>query len=295
MLAACCNAVSNVLQRTAGREVPTELSLSPRLVVDLLHRKVWLAGLITVVLSFVFWGAALSGGQLSLVQPLIVIELPLTFVGAAVVFHAKLRRQEWAAVGLMAAGLAGLILALSPHGGNASQATAAVWGVGIGTSSALIGTLVVIGRSRTGATRAALFGSASGLTFGLAAALMKATTAALSSGWLGLLTTWQTYAMCLAGLLAMFLMQNALQAGSLVAAQPGITLLDPFAAILWGVVGFGEQTNGGALVLVAAFGGAVMAAGAFGLSRSPLLQGDSGAARRPEGTVERTASNTVSA
>lgn len=91
--------------------------------------------------------------------------------------------------------------------------------------------------------RASLLGIATGATVGLTAALMKGMTLAYQHGIVGVLTAWQTYAMITGGLAGMFLMQNALQAGRLIAAQPGITLVDPAVAILWGVLAFGEPTH----------------------------------------------------
>jgi hypothetical protein len=40
--------------------------------------------------------------------------------------------------------------------------------------------------------------------------------------------------MSIASLASMWLLQNALHAGKLVAAQPGMTLLDPVVSIIWG-------------------------------------------------------------
>ena len=53
VLAAAANAASNVLQRKANRKKPPELSLSPKLMVELMQDRVWLAGLVTVMLSFI--------------------------------------------------------------------------------------------------------------------------------------------------------------------------------------------------------------------------------------------------
>lgn len=274
ILAAFSNAASNVLQRTANRKEPPELSLSPKLILDLLHRKAWLAGLGTVVLSFLLQAGALANGELAIVQPLIVLELPLTLIAASVVFHASLGRREWGATALMTAGLAGLIGALFPQGGSA-KVGAITWIVGIGASLVAIAALVLVGRASHDARKAALLGCATGVSFGLTAALMKGTTAVFSSGIVGVLTAWQAYGTVAAGVLGMFLMQSALQAGKLVAAQPGITLLDPFSAIVWGVVGFGEHARSGIFLVLAVLAGAGMAAGALVLSGSDLLQDES--------------------
>ena len=50
---------------------------------------------------------------------------------------------------------------------------------------------------------------------------MKGVTPAFHRGAAGVVTTWQAYGFIACGAAAMFLMQNALQAGRLVASQPG--------------------------------------------------------------------------
>ena len=106
----------------------------------------------------------------------------------------------------------------------------------------------------------------------MTAALMKGMTASLSRGVEAPFITWETYAMVVSGIAGMVLMQNALQAGTLVAAQPGITLLDPITAIAWGILAFDEHVNGGLWLAVSAAGILAIAAGAVLLSHAPALQ-----------------------
>jgi len=272
IMAAFSNATSNVLQRTVNRDEPAELSLSPRLILDLVHHKMWLAGLATVTLSFILQAAALANGSLSLVQPIVVLELPLTLLLASLVYHQSLHRREWGAIALMTAGLGVLVVSLVPHGGKASHVKALVWVVGVGACAAMVASLVALGRRAEGNHRAGLFGIATGICFGLTAAFMKAATTAFSAGVIGVLSSWPIYATVAAGVVGMFLMQNALQAGSLVAAQPGITLLDPVVGITWGVLIFGEQTRTGLFIVSAVLGAAAVAVGAVLLAHSPLLE-----------------------
>jgi drug/metabolite transporter (DMT)-like permease len=275
-LAAASNAASNVLQRKANRKKPPELSMSPKLIVELMKDKFWLAGLITVIASFILTAVALSGGQLAAVQPVIVLELPMTLVGAALVFHAELQWREWTAAGAMTAGVVGLVAFLAPSGGN-TKVSWYVWVLGLGGVYAVITALVTVGRARPPAAKAAILGLATGLAFGITAVLMKAMTAHFSGGMAGVLMAWQTYLMIGSGLAGMFLMQNALQAGRLVAAQPGITLVDPLTAMLWGTLAFHERARTGLYLVLAAASGALVVAGALVLTRSPLLTGESGA------------------
>lgn len=286
VLAAASNAASNVLQRQANRQEPPEVAMSARLVIDLLHRPVWLAGLVTVIASFLLDAAALSQGRLAAVQPVLVLELPLTLVGASRVFRsARMRLREWSAIAVMSAGLAGLIFFLDPSQAHHHGIRAATWIVGVAVTVGAI-VLCVVGSSRGGpGRRPALLGLASGIGFGLTAAFMKNATGVLHQGPAAVFETWTTYAMAVSGLTAMFLMQNALQAGRLIAAQPGITLADPGVAILWGVLAFGERIRGGAYTAGALVAGLALAMGVVVLSRSPLLHEDD---RAPAGGGKRS-------
>jgi drug/metabolite transporter (DMT)-like permease len=106
------------------------------------------------------------------------------------------------------------------------------------------------------------------VAFGLTAALMSGMTAAFDHGIVGVLSAWQTWLMVLTGGLAMFLLQNALQAGRLIAAQPGITIADPIVAIGWGVTAFGERVHSGGWIAGEVIGALAMAGCAVLLSAS---------------------------
>jgi drug/metabolite transporter (DMT)-like permease len=97
----------------------------------------------------------------------------------------------------------------------------------------------------------------------------------LDHGLGGLFTSWQLYAMIVAGIGSVFLAQNALQAGPIVAAQPPITTCDPLASVGYGVLLFGEQLRGGYWIIAALTGTAIVLGGTVLLSRSPLIALDS--------------------
>lgn len=83
-------------------------------------------------------------------------------------------------------------------------------------------------------------------------ALVSGVGALSSRGGLGLVaTSWQTYTALVAGPSSFFLLQKALQAGPLVASQPGFTLVNPLVSVFWGVLVFGETTRTGAWLAVA--------------------------------------------
>jgi drug/metabolite transporter (DMT)-like permease len=96
-------------------------------------------------------------------------------------------------------------------------------------------------------------------------------TRTFSDGIVTLFTSWEIYAMVAAGLLGMFLVQSALNAGGLIAAQPGLTLADPVVSVLWGVLAFHENVRSGWYIVPEVTAVAVMVAAVIALARSPLL------------------------
>jgi drug/metabolite transporter (DMT)-like permease len=290
VLAAGANAASSVLQRKANREIPQKENLSWRLIRSLLHKPVWFGGILAVTVGFLLQATALGEGELSVVEPILVLELPLTLILASRVFGSSMGRREWASTLAMTAGLAGLLSFLSPAPGRSDKVHPYVWLIGIGVNLAVVGALVAWGRQgpagrRSGQRRsgkgssshqAAVFGVAGGAAFGLTAALMKGMTTHFSNGFGALFTSWQIYAMVATGILGIFLVQSALNAGRLIAAQPGLTLSDPIVSILWGVLAFHEKVRGGTLsLLFAALSALLMAAAVVTLARSPVLSGES--------------------
>jgi hypothetical protein len=117
---------------------------------------------------------------------------------------------------------------------------------------------------------------ATGCAFGFTAALIKGVTDAFSHGIGAVFTSWQLYAMIVAGAGAMFLLQSAMHAGRLLASQPGLTMSDPVVAILWGVFVFGEAVRSGVYTVLSIVGAAVVAVAVTLLTRSPLLAGQTG-------------------
>lgn len=286
VLAACANATSSVLQRKANRQVPQRENLSFRLIWSLLHRRAWFGGLAAVIAGFLLQAAALGNGQITTVEPLLVLELPLALILASRVFGSRLHSREWGSALAMTAALAGLLFFLSPARGRPGGVAWYTWIIAIGVNLALVSGLVAWGRrgpaggGATGgggnAQQAAVLGVAAGASFGLTAALIKGMTQTFSQGLAVLLTSWQLYAMIAAGALSLFLVQSAMNAGRLLAAQPGLTLADPVVSIVWGVLVFREHVRTGWFLAVAVICGLGMVATVIVLARSPLLSGESG-------------------
>ena len=83
-------------------------------------------------------------------------------------------------------------------------------------------------------------------------------------GFGALLASWELYGMIATGVLGFSLVQPAMNAGALIAAQPGLTLTDPLVSILWGVLVFHERIRGGWHAGLAVVSGLVMPVGVLG-------------------------------
>lgn len=274
VLAAGSNAISNVLQRRVNRDLPDARAMRPQLFLDLVRRPLWVAALGTMMVSFVLLAWALDVGRLAAVDPIIVLELPLTVLLAAKLLGGSVTRRDWWAIAALSVGLCGLVGFLSPGAGTRGHAAATDWIVGSALAVGAVALIVVVSLRLSGSQRALLLGAGTGMAFGLTAAFMKGMTTHLGGGALDVLSAWPTYAMVATGIAGLFLAQNALQAGRLLFAQPGMTLLEPLVSILWGVTIFHEATPGGLRLALASFSGAIMAIGALTLIRSPLLVED---------------------
>lgn len=272
VLAGGGNAVASVLQRQASLLQADDGPFSLRLLADLVRRPVWIGGFGSMVASFLLQALALSFGELSVVEPFVAMELPLTLVLASRVFHSPLGRQDWINVVLMTLGLVVLVTALAPHGGDVGAVTNRTYGFAGGATAATIVVFVLAARRGRMLWRTAMLGLASGTSFGLTATMIKQTVDRLEThGVVAILTTWQTYTAVGFGILGVVTMQNALHLGPLVAAQPGFTLMDPLVALLLGILVFDEQVRHGWFAALAGAGFAAIVVAVVRLSRSPVL------------------------
>lgn len=271
--AALCNALSSVLQRRGAKSIPESKSMRWALVVAVLRRPVWLLGLLTLVFAFIFQAAALRKGELALVQPILLAELPLTLLFARLLFRSSAERRAWLGVVGMCVGLAAVLAAAAPSGGRGSAELLPLVLTALSTAGLDV-VLVFAALRLEGSPRAAAFGIAAGAGFALTAALMKAAMLAFDAdGFAGLLSAWEFYAMIVMGAASLFLWQNALQAATLVSAQPAITLSDPIIATVIGVLVFGEHIRLGGWVALETLGVLLIAAASIELARSPLVSG----------------------
>ncbi|MFE7948098.1 DMT family transporter [Streptomyces sp. NPDC057426] len=267
--AAFSNALATVLQRRAALTVRQTDSFRPGLILDLLKRPLWLAGILAVIVAGVGQAAALATGPLSLVQPLFVLELPLALLIASLMSRERLPSALWLAVAAVVAGLGVALMAASPDG-NRTHVPLDRWVPALVVCAAAVVALTVAGLRRPpGRARAGCLGAATAICYALTAGLMKTSMHILDEdGLTGFLTAWQTYAFCVAGIAALLLLEHAMQGGPLVASQPALTLGDATVSLMLGILIYEEDVRTGWWLVPELLGVGLIVFGVFALARA---------------------------
>jgi drug/metabolite transporter (DMT)-like permease len=268
LLTALGNGTASVLQRLAAQTAPAGKALHLSLFGYLVRNKVWLAGIAMVIVAAVCQAVALGTGPVALVQPIFIIELPFTLLVASRIAHRRLPRMTWLSVGLVTVSLGIGLAAAAPSGGSDS-APLRVWVTTLIVTAGFEAVVISIGVRARGNARAAAFGLAAACGYALTATLMKSAIADLSRGAAAFFSSWELYGTAVAGVGALFLLQNALQAGSLVAVQPPLTLGDALISASYGVTVYGEDVQTGGWLLAVEIAAVIaVAIGCIELSRS---------------------------
>jgi hypothetical protein len=287
LVASVFTASASVSQRFAAAPETGELSLSLNLIRALIRKPIWFAGILCMILGFGFQLAALRVSSLSLVQPVIAVELLLVFGFLALRSPRRVQKRDWLAAIAMAVGLAVFLGIAHPQGGT-HNASVAVWLVAAActvAAAAVFWTLAQIplsSRTPSPARQAALLATAAGVAWGFVAAVIKELSSHLAGGPYAVFTNWSPYVLLIAGAGAFFLLSNAFQAGPLAASQPSLTIVDPLVASMLGVFLFRDrirhdpiQIVGESVALLVLVGGVIL------LSRSDLVQGSSAERAEP--------------
>jgi hypothetical protein len=261
-------AVASVGQQRLAAAAPARQSLRLGLLVGLARRPLWLASMLADLGGYGLQAVALGAGPLVVVQPLLLSGLLFALPLGGALSGRSLSRAEWLAAVAVSGGLSLFLVAAAPRPGQ-PDATTGVWLAAGVVTAAAVAAAVAAARGPQGPRRAALLGLASGLTFGLTAALTKTSVWLLGQGLGRLAGSWQPYGLAAAGLVGLLLSQSAFQAGPLAVSLATLSVVDPVASIVLGAVAFHESVRLGGVApvlelvgLAAALGGTVGLAGA---------------------------------
>ena len=247
-LALACAAMANLgmLCKHRGACEAPEINLrSPlRSAAALFQSRWWTIGFAVAAVAWVLHVAAIAIAPLSLVQAVIAGGLVLIAYPATRYFGHTLTRREWTGLGLAAAGLAFLAVTV-PHAQESdgySMATIISFeAVTVGAGFALFAS----GALRRGSVcHGVVLGMSSGLLIGVSNVAIKALTEGMGAGLAALISPWTVVAV-IGGLGAFFALARGMQLGEAIPVIATASVASNCAAILGGVVVFGDPIGSG--------------------------------------------------
>lgn len=241
----------------------------------LVRHPLWLAGWCVNLGGFLCQAVALHTGSVGLVQPILVTQLLFTIPIAAWHTGRRLSAADLAAGFAVCLGIAlfvsnwGTSAPVEPaHRGRVLAAVLAALGLAV---------LLVARASRFRPAIRAIFASvAAGLCFAVSAVLIKLTFDSLvNEGIAATAGDWCGYMLAMSTAMGLLIGQDALAAGALSTAVAGMTITNPVASALIGVLGFRESvsTSPASLAGLSA-SGALLVLGVIGLARSATIRAD---------------------
>jgi hypothetical protein len=268
LAAALSNAIHLMTQHTASAGVTHE-HRNWHLVRYLIRQPLWLLGWAAAAGGFAFQAIALHGGQLAVVQSLLVTELVFALLLRRFWVRQHIAKTAWTAALVTCGALVVFLATAEPSGGHL-RPDPADWIIATSVFGGIVAVLALSARRGSPNRRAALYAIAASITWALMAAFIKATTDVLANrGVLGTLEHWPLYALIGAGVIGSVLQQAMLQAGPLSVSQPLVVVVDPAVAIVLSVWIFDERfTVSTAQRLAAGAAFCVMAIGVVILSRT---------------------------
>ncbi len=241
----------------------------------LIHSPLWLVGWGTNLVGFLVQAAALHFGSVALVQPLLVTQLIFALPLASAWRRTWPQKRDWLAGGLICAGLV-VFLAVRGVAPLEDEPNRNRLLYCVGAAAVLVVFLVLASAGRKPLVHASFIAVAAGLCFAVSAAMIKLTTEdLLKHGVIGTAKDWPGYALAVSTASGLVLEQGAFAAGSLPSAVAAMTITNPVASYLLGVLAFGAvpPTGFGPLAALAVAGG-LISAGAVGLAHSPIVRRD---------------------
>lgn len=296
-IAAVIIGIGTVIQQRSAFQAPPEYGLSPKLLLWLVQRPLWLGGVAASLVGNIVFAVAVGTGSVALVEAMFVLRLIVALVLAAWWGRHRIPGRDWLGVLAIIAGLAAFVLSARPHKGMASIPDTR-WAI-VGGIIVLLGLIVMVVAKRLGpARKAALLGAAAGAMFGLQAALTNVAIHVMSHGGvLDLATTWSGYSVAFLALFGTLLVQSAYEAAPLSASYPSDVNTELLAGIAIGVWVLGGSIRLGLPYgAIAAIGIVIMIVGIYLLTTSKLVTGEVdelvrkqevGHARRNEQHLER--------
>jgi drug/metabolite transporter (DMT)-like permease len=267
--AAFAYGIGVVLQYQAAQQVGAGAQPGgARLVLALVRRPAWLAGIAVNGVGFALRFLALRDGSLVVVQAIVLTGVVFAVPVDAVMAKRRVPRTDAVLAGATVAGLVLFLSAARPDAGR-TAASGAGWTALIAVTAVAVVALVRLAGARSGATRTLSLSLAGGLLVAFGVALCKQLAALVPHHLTRLASDWQAYALVAVAAAGVVLVQRAYSIGPLSLALPMIVVVEPVVSVVVGVLLFHEHLrHAGADPALAAAGLVVLLGGAAALARS---------------------------
>ncbi len=274
--AGLCYAIASVFQHKVAAAAPSDMSLRPKLLLEVMRHPIWLFGIALDIGAYFLEAAALANGSIVLVQTLLVsgllFALPLSAIGRTT----RPRRADWIAAAAVAVGIAVFLGVGEPHGGS-GNATAAEWTLAFSFCGSIMVAMILATRNARPHYRALGLAVATGASYACTAALTKQVVDILADHtFVQLFARWPVYALAVFSVIGLLLNQSAFNAGHLAASLPALAVTNPILSSILGVALFEEElkAHGALQYSITALAVLVMLVGVVRLARSPFVAGD---------------------
>ena len=270
----CCSGWASCSSSTPPQQEPDSRFLSWRILTDLLRKPRWLLGIGCMVAGYLLAAWSIGHLELTLVEPLLTTYLVFALFLAVPMSRQTVKVAEVVGALILCAGVALVSVTRSATPIGLSFGSFSHW-YAAAIIAAVAAVAVLSGQRRQGQVRATLTGLGAGLVFGIQDALTRQTLESLQGHSVTVLfSTWSAYALVGAGIVGIWLMQNAFSAGPLHWSLPTIAAGEPVAGIALGIVVFGDriQISPGELAIEAG-GIAALIVGVVAVARSSAFRG----------------------
>ena len=177
-----------------------------------------------------------------MIQPLLVTTIVFALPLGYFLTKQHVGRREVIGAIVIIVGLALFVYFGDPAGGN-ENAPNGQWAIAFAVLGAVSAVLLVFGRGGDLSMKAAVYGTVSGIMFGLSSALTKPTLEFLHESVGTMLSHWECYALAIAGIGGFVLQQVSLGTGRLAPSVATVSVANPVVGILIGVLLLDERLS----------------------------------------------------
>jgi hypothetical protein len=263
-----------VLQQRVAAAAPLAELLTLRLLLDLMRRPLWWAGIGCMIVGELLAGLALQlATAVAVVEPLLSTNLLFALAFAAALSKQRIRWHEVCGAVLLSAALGVFIAVGNPHSSPTPAPNNAVITIAVCAVVGVVAVLVVVGKQHGLVAESVLLATGAGLLYGLQDAGTKAALrVANRHGITSMFVNPWIYVIIGAAAIGILLSQSAFRAARLDYSLPPIAAAEPVAGIALGVTLLGDVVSVSVLGLVVeSICLVAMVAGVALISRSPNL------------------------